>query len=280
MILVTGATGNVGKELVPHLLEAGQEVRVLVRDVRKAAGFDARVDRAIGDLDDRETLHPAMKGIRAVYLIAFEARQIENVIAAARSNGVTQLVRQSTIEAGVIPPIGPGRWHREQEVLIEKSGIAWTHVRPTMLMVNTVGWWADSIRGQGAVFFPGADGRVSPVDPRDVAAVARGVLTRCGHGGRAYDVTGPELVSVAEMVDVLSQVLGRPLRYIDVPEEAAADRMTREGLPPFLVAGLVETLCALRSSRFAYVANTVEQLTGRKGRTYEAWCRENVERFR
>src|SRR5262245_39147711 len=237
MILVTGATGNVGKELVPHLLEAGQEVRVLVRDVGKAAGFDARVDRAIGDLDDRETLHPAMKGIRAVYLIAFEARQIENVIAAARANGVTQLVRQSTIEAGVMPPIGPGRWHREQEVLIEKSGIAWTHVRPTMLMVNTVGWWADSIRDQGSVFFPGGDGRVSPVDPRDVAAVACAVLTRRGHGGRAYDVTGPELLSIGQMVEALSRVLGKPLRYVDVPEQAAAEWMTQEGLPPFLVAG-------------------------------------------
>src|SRR5262245_59678689 len=136
MILVTGATGNVGKELVPLLLEANQEVRVLVRDPERATGLDGRVRRATGDLDQLETLEPAMKGVRAVYLIAFEAHQIDNVIGAAKASGVDRIVRQSTIEAGSAVPLGPGRWHRAQEIMIEESGITWTHLRPTMMMVN------------------------------------------------------------------------------------------------------------------------------------------------
>jgi uncharacterized protein YbjT (DUF2867 family) len=149
-----------------------------------------------------------------------------------------------------------------------------------MMMVNTLQWWAESVRRQRTVFFPGGDGRVSPVDARDIAAVARSVLTQPGHEGRAYDVTGPELLTIGQMVDALSRVLGTPLQYVDVPEQASGEQMTKQGLSPTLVAALVETLGALRSSRFAYVADTVERLTGGRGRTYEAWCRENIDAFR
>ncbi len=279
MILVTGATGNVGRELVPQLLAAGEEVRVLVRGLRRAVHLDDRAERAVGDLDRPETLEPAMVGVRALYLIA-SSRQVANAVAVARVSGVSHVVRQSTIEAGAVPPLGPGRWHREDEVLIESSGIAWTHLRPTMMMVNTIAWWAESICGEGAVFFPGGDGRVSPVDPRDVAAVGRAVLTQRGHEGRAYEVTGPELLTIGRMVEVLSRVLGKPLRYVDIPERAAGVWMAKRGVPLRLVDALVETLGALRSSRFAYVADTVERLTGREGRSFEAWCRENVAAFR
>ncbi len=278
MILVTGATGNVGRELVPQLLEAGEEVRVLVRGLRSAVHLDDRAERAVGDLDRPETLEPAMVGVRALYLIA-SSRQVANAVAVARVSGVSHVVRQSTIEAGAVPPLGPGRWHREDEVLIESSGIAWTHLRPTMMMVNTIAWWAESICGEGAVFFPGGDGRVSPVDPRDVAAVGRAVLTQRGHEGRAYEVTGPELLTIGGMVEVLSRVLGKPLRYVDIPERAAGVWMAKRGVPLRLVDALVETLGAVRTSRFAYVADTVERLTGREGRSFEAWCRENVAAF-
>src|SRR5262249_59612391 len=103
-----------------------------------------------------------------------------------------------------------------------------------MMMSNTIGWWADSISTQGTVFFPGGDGRVSPVDPRDIAAVACVVLTQPAHAGHAYDLTGPQLLTVGEMVATLSRVLGKPIRYIDVPETTAGDWMTKAGMPPIL----------------------------------------------
>lgn len=280
MILVTGATGNVGRELVPQLLDVGEEVRVLVRDPRKAVGLPARAERVTGDLDAPATLRDAMRGVRSVYLIAFETRQVENVVAAARSAGARHIVRQSTIEAGAVPPLGPGTWHREQELVIERSGLAWTHLRPTMLMVNTIGWWAASIRARDTVVFPGGDGRVSPVDPRDVAACAVAVLAQPGHEARAYEVTGPESLTIGEMVAVLSRLLGRPIRYVDMPERAVEGWLIEQGASSALAAALVETLGALRASRYAYVADTVERLTGRKGRTFEAWCREHLGAFR
>ena len=278
MILVTGATGNVGRELVPQLLDAGQKVRVLVRDPAKVEHLGPEVERAHGDLDEPDTLPPALAGVRAVYLIAY-TRQVENVVAAAKRAGVAHLVRQSTVEAGAQPPLGPGTWHREAELVVERSGLAWTHLRPTMMMVNTIQWWAESIRTQGTVIFPGGDGRVSPVDPCDIAAVARVVLTRPGHASRAYEVTGPQLLTIGEMVATLSQVLGKSIGYVDVPEAVAGEWMTKAGMSPKLVAALVETLGSLRTNRFAYVVDTVERLTGDAGRTFEAWCQEHASAF-
>lgn len=119
------------------------------------------------------------------------------------------LVRQSTLEAGAKPPYGPGIWHREAEQAIEDSGLAWAHLRPTM-MSNTVGWWAESIRTRGTMFFPGGEGRVSPVDSDGVAAVAAALLTNRSRAGQAYDVTGPELLTIGDMVAALARV-SRPL---------------------------------------------------------------------
>src|SRR5262245_36661304 len=131
MILVTGATGNVGRELVPQLVAAGEHVRALVRDPKKGALLGAGVELFVGDLEAKETLLAAMEGARAAYLVGLEARQVERALDAARRAGVELLVRQSTIEAGAVPPLGPGRWHREGELLLEASGLHWAHLRPT-----------------------------------------------------------------------------------------------------------------------------------------------------
>jgi uncharacterized protein YbjT (DUF2867 family) len=149
-----------------------------------------------------------------------------------------------------------------------------------MMMANTVQWWAESIRAERRVLFPGGEGRVSPVDARDIAAVARVILTNAGHQGRAYDVTGPKSLTIGDMVSILSRVLNIPIQYVDVPEaEAGVWMVERLGFSPVLAAALVETLGALRASRFPDVADTVRRLTGRDGRSYEAWCRENAEAF-
>ena len=277
MILITGATGNVGRELVEQLLDKGALVRALGRDERKLAVLPDCVERAVGDLDRPETFEAAMQAIERVYIVTPETRQVVNLLEAARRAGVQYVVKQSTIEAD--RSLGPGKWHRQQEELIASSGMDWTFLRPTMMMVNTIEWWSATIKSQSAVYFPGGKGRVSPVDPRDVAAVACAVLTQPGHAGQIYPLTGPESLTIAEMVQVIGRVLGKPLRYVSVPSFAATMWMRRSGLHPYVVKALVETLRALRRSEYAYVTDAVERVSGCKLRSFEMWCRDHITAF-
>jgi uncharacterized protein YbjT (DUF2867 family) len=277
MILVTGATGNVGKELVEQLLAEDARVRVLVRDERKVAHLGNRVERAVGNLDKPETLVAAMRGIGRLFFVTPDTQQVVNLLEIAKQAGVKHVVKQSTIEAD--RSLGPGNWHREQEELIKAAGFAWTILRPTMMMVNTIEWWAATIKSQSAVYFPGGKGKVSPVDPRDVAAVACKVLTRPGHEGQTYELTGPELLTIADMVQILGKVLGKRIRYVNVPVFLAAISLRRFGLPRRVVKGLVETLGALRRSEYAYVTDAVERVGGHRPRTFEGWCRDHIAAF-
>jgi len=277
MILVTGATGNVGKVLANDLTNHGAKVRVLIRDAKRAARFDSHIEVVIGDLDRPETLLPAMKGIDRLYIVTPVTKQVRNLLNAAAQNGVRRVVKQSTIEAG--RSLGPGKWHREQEELIKSMGFAWTFIRPTMFMSNTIEWWSATIKSQNAVYFPGGRGKVPPVDPRDVASVACAVLTQSGHEEKVYEVTGPEAHTIGEMVQILAKALGRPLRYVNVPAFLAAIWLRRFGMSRELVNGLMETLGALRRNEYAYLTDAVERFGGVKPRSFDQWCRENVAAF-
>lgn len=279
MILVAGATGNIGTELIPLLRESGQSIRVLVRDERKVAHLDACVERAVGDLDKPETLLRAVKGVERIFLITFETRQDVNLLEAAKKAGVQHIVKLSTLEA-TEHKIKVGKWHYEREELIRASGLDWTFLRPGMFMSNSIQWWADSIKGQGSVFFPGGKkGKVAPVDPRDVARVAALALAQPGHNGQAYELTGSELFTIGEMVQVISGVLGKPIQYVDIPPIAAKLFMLKSGMDRALVSALMEMLASLRRNEGAIVTDTVQRVTGQPPRTFEAWCREHIKAF-
>lgn len=276
-ILVTGATGRVGKELVEQLLDRGAQVRVLVRDKNKVAHLGDRVEIAVGDLDKPETLAEAMQGVEKLYFVTYHSGQVADLVEAAKKAGVRHIVKQSSTEAE--RSIGLGRLHRDQEELIKGSGMAWTIIRPSMFMTQTIRWWAASIKSRSAVYFPGGKGKVRAIDPRDVAAMACTVLTQPGHEGSIYAVTGPESLTVAEMVGIIGKVLGRRIRYISIPPAFAAIWLRRNGLSKELVKALVQTFEALRRNEYATVTEDVERVTGHKPRGYEAWCRENVAAF-
>jgi len=279
MILVTGATGRIGKELIPLLLESGRSVRVLVRDEKKIAHLDLCIERAIGDLNDPESLLSAMRGVEKVFLVTFETQQDINVIEAAKRVGVQHIVKLSTLEA-TEHKIKVGKWHYEREELIRVSGLDWTFLRPGMFMSNSIEWWSESIKEQGSVFFPGGKkGKVAPVDPHDVARVAAIALTQSGHSKQSHELTGSELFTIGEMVQIIASVLGKPIQYVDIPPFAAKLFMLKSGMDKVLVNALMEMLASLRKNEGSIVTDTVQRVTGNAPGTFEAWCREHLQAF-
>lgn len=279
MILVTGATGNVGSELVRQLLAAEQSVRVLTRDASRVAHLGNQVECAVGDLDKPETLDAAMQGVDRLFLVtaAIGPRQAVNAVGAAKRAGVRHVVKLSSLGAGN-SNLKIAQWHRDREKLIEDSGLAWTFLRPGMFMSNTL-QWAESIKRQSAVYYPGGAGQTAPIDPYDIAAVAAMALTRPGHEGQAYALTGSELLTIGDQVQIIARTLGRPIQYVDVPPSAAAEGMLQSGMNRELVDALVEMFTAVREGGGAFRTDTVQQVTGRPPRSFELWCREHIAAF-
>lgn len=277
-ILLIGATGTVGTELVAELVDKGVAVRALTRDAARADKLGEKVEVVVGDLDDPTTLVRAMHGVERVFLITTGTRQDENALAAARQTGVRHIVKISTQEAGWTPVEGHGHWHKEREDLIRASGLAWTFLRPSMYMSHALSW-ADGIRSDNVVHSAGSNGKLGPVDPRDVAAVAAVALTAPGHENQAYELTGPELLATADMTAVLAEVTGRPIRHVGLSDAEQGAAFAKMGLPEYAVSGLVETFSLIRGGRFAYLTHDVEKVTGVRPRTFEIWAREHAASF-
>ena len=279
MILVTGASGNVGGEIVQQLLALKQPVRVFVRDERKIAHLGQQVECAVGDLEKVETLEAALQGVDHLFLNTggFGTQQDQNAVNAAQRAGVQHVVKLSTFGAGE-PTHAIDQWHYAKEQVLQTSGLAWTMLRPGQFMSNCL-QWAGSIKAQSSVYFPGGEGKVAPIDPRDIAAVAVIALTQPGHAGKAYQLTGPELLTVAEQVQILARLLGKPLHYVDVPPAVADEQMRKAGMPPMLVDALSELTAMLRAGHGAYHTDTVAQVTGRPAHTFEEWGRDNIAAF-
>lgn len=276
MILITGATGNVGRELTQQLLELGQPLRALTRDAGKVSDLEGQMETAEGDLDDPKTIRAALKDVKRIFLVTASTQQDKTVLAAAKEAGVRQIVKLSTFEAVDPQMTEHVKWHREREELIRASGLAWTFLRPTMFMSTALDW-ARTIRQEGVIYFPGGEGKVPPVDPWDVAAVAAAALTKSGHEGQAYALTGPEALSFGDMAEILSKVLGKPVRYQDIPDRTAGEEMHKAGLPDYVVEGLIGTFAAIRTGRLGYPTGDVEKVTGRRPRSFETWCREHIQ---
>ena len=283
VIVVTGATGTVGSEVVRRLAAAGHRVRAVVRDEAAAAArLGPGVEFAPGDLSDPGTLEKALTGATRMYLLSPLVPELPvweaGAIAAAQRAGIRHLVKHSNIGAADDAASRMQRWHRAGEELIENSGMAWTFIRPTGFMTNALAW-AATIRAQGAVYWTGGDGRIAVVDPRDIAAVAVAALTATGHDGKAYDITGPQPLSNAEQTAAIAEAIGRPLRYVDIPEAAARDNMLAMGMPAEIVEGLLEFTAETRTGPDQAVSSAVPDVTGHPARTFTAWAAENAAAF-
>lgn len=279
MYLITGATGNVGKEVVELLVAAKQPVRVLVRDASKVAslGWGSSVEVAVGDFTQPESLARALTGVKAAfYMIAGlgSSDSTRSFVAAAKEAGVQRIVMLSALGASA-PENGLGSHHLEREQIIRDSGLAWTFLRPGMFMSNTFGW-AQSIKSQGAVFSALGDGKVAPIAPRDIAAVAVRALTTRELEGQVIDLTGSEALSTPEQVAILASVLGRELRCVDISIETAVEGMLKSGLPPAVAKGLGVLYQRTRDGHGAFQTDNFERILGRKPTSFADWAREHA----
>jgi uncharacterized protein YbjT (DUF2867 family) len=236
-ILVTGATGNVGKYVVSQLAEAGLDVRALVRNPDKAWLPDG-VEAVRGDLTAPETLEAALEGVESVFLLwpGYAAETAANVVSTIAKHARRVVYLSADVE-DLADDEEPALFHQELERLIRHSGLAWTFLRPGGFASNTLGW-AEQIR-QGLVRWPFGQASRALIHEKDIAAVAVHVLTSAGHTGGKYVLSGPEQLTQAEQVRVIGEVAGHEVRWEDLPlDEAREQLMASWGDPTFVEGAL------------------------------------------
>lgn len=280
MILVTGATGTVGKHVTAELARLGQPVRALVRDTAKAAGLSAEL--AVGDFDDPPSLARALEGCdHAFLLIGLNERNLEQThafLAAAKSAGVSHIVRLSALGAAPQSPILLGRHHAACDAALEASGIGWTILQPANFHQN-VFYSLATIKGQNAMYLPCGEGKVGSIDVRDIAAVAGKALTEEGHMGKTYVLTGHDPISFGDMAQHMSRAAGREIRYVPVAEEAARQAMLGIGMDEWYVEAVLELYGAVRAGYTSLVNGEVERLLGRPPISFAQFASDHAEVF-
>ncbi|MFI8199748.1 NmrA family NAD(P)-binding protein [Streptomyces sp. NPDC085942] len=279
MILVTGATGAVGREVAARLAAAGP-VRILARRPERLGAAGDGVEVVEGAYADRAALDRALRGVASLFLVTNSPTEPddERVAAAAAAAGVRHLVKLSMLaveEPGAADFIT--RRQRENERAIRESGVPWTFVRPRTFMSNTLSW-APGIRSRGVVRALHGDAPVACVDPRDVAAVAVAALTGTGHEGKAYAVSGPEAITAREQTAQLSRALGRPLRFEELGVDAARSALLAK-YPRPVAEAFLESAERQRAGAKAAVVPTVQELTGRPARPYRLWAADHADAF-
>ncbi|WP_230208197.1 SDR family oxidoreductase [Microlunatus sp. Gsoil 973] len=282
MLLITGATGHIGRPLVDQLAQHGVPVRVLVRSLDRAADLPDTVERVQGDLDDLSTLTAAFRNVRRLFLLTpgIGTSMADNALQVAARSGLEQVVLLSSTNVIGDPVPAMGRWHHSREILVRASGIRWTILRPNGFMSN-IFEWLPTLAKHGYVLDATGPGRHAVIDPSDVAAAAAAALTQPGHDGAEYTLTGPESLTTADQAQILGEVLCReiPLREVTTAEEAVRSRFPN-GAPKSLADAVTQAWTLMRADTLGARTDTVQRLTGRPPRTFRRWCEENVEAFR
>ncbi|UFS97019.1 NAD(P)H-binding protein [Nocardia huaxiensis] len=281
MIVITGATGTIGSEIVGQLTARGVRFRAVTRDPARAQLPDG-VEVVRGDYADTASMAAAFAGAEAAFLVGLlgpDYIELDRaLVAAARDAGVRRLVKLSAIGTGD-PALGRvGTWHSTGEQVLRDSGAGWTILRPSTFASNTLSW-ADGIRAGGPVPNLTGAGAQGVIDPRDVSAVAVEALLSDAHAGRIYTLTGPAALTTHDQAAVLSAALGRELEVFDVPHETAREHMLSAGMSEEFADGALAGQEYVRAGRNAIVTDDVAQVLGRAPRTYAEWVRDHVSAF-
>jgi (4-alkanoyl-5-oxo-2,5-dihydrofuran-3-yl)methyl phosphate reductase len=272
MILITGATGNVGSELTTALIpaQAGQ-IRILTRN--PDAVFPDGIQKVVADLGDSD-LAPVLEGVHAVFLLTdglHIAAHDHRLVAAARLASVERIVKLSVLGVGHDATDPITTMHRASEEAIRDSGIEWTFLRPTAFMSNALNW-APTIIADQVVHAPFAVGRAAVVDPADIAAVAAACLTHDGHHQQVYELTGPEPLSPPDQVTILGRVLGRDLRYVETDPAATVAQWVSYGTPEELANAVIEQFRSTLEPYNSKPTGDITAVTSRPARSFADWA--------
>jgi uncharacterized protein YbjT (DUF2867 family) len=278
MILVTGATGTIGGEVVRLLAGRGERVRAMTRTPARQRP-ERGVEVVYGDYTEPDSLAAAATGVSALFLLSAPGPALPAhdtaMLAAAVAAGVRTVVKLSN--TGAADP-RLGGWHRPGEQAVRDSGLTWTIVRPPAYASNALRWAAAVRAGEPVPNLTGS-GTQGVVDPRDVAAVAVAALTARTHDGRTYTVTGPRLLSVPDQVAVLGEVLRRDLRTVDVPPDAARAGMLDAGMDPAFVDVVIAGAAFVAAGGDAVLTDDVARVTGRPPRDFRTWVGDHRAAF-
>ena len=285
MILVTGATGLNGSELVRRLSARGVRVRGLVRDTAKAGALAAlpNVEIVTGDMALPETLSEALQGVERAMLISSSAPVMldvqSNFIEAARKAGVKHVVKLSGIMPERDSPFRFARMHGEIERRLEESGMAFTHLRAGEFF-PVYFRQVRNIVAKGALMLPMEDARIASIDIGDIAEVAATILTSPGHEGKIYPLTGPEALSMAEVAEKLSAATGKPIRYVNVAPEEAKNANLAAGMPPYMADALFELFAERRRGKESQVSAVIPTIFGWQPTRFDEFAARNAAIFR
>jgi uncharacterized protein YbjT (DUF2867 family) len=298
-ILVTGATGTLGSQVVKQLLSAKGKEDVNIKAAARSSNDNTfeglnKVQVVQLDYNNPSTLAAALKGVDKLFLLTpFQSNMVDltsNLVNEAKNARVKYIVKQSVMGADVEPGITPGILHRQAEKIIEESKISFTFLRPNFFMQNFVNFYSHSIKTQGAFYVPAADAKVSFVDVRDIAAVAVQALVttttndggggRDKHKGKAYNITGGEALSYGQAAEIISNEVGKKVSYVNVSDEDARKGMKDIGMDEWTVNSMIELFEITRAGYVSTISPVVEQVTGNKPISFSQFVKDYVEVFR
>ena len=278
MIFVSGANGNIGRQVVSELLKKGSQIRVGATKPEVAARKDG-VEVVAFDYTRPETFAPALAGVSKLFVVSPMNHDLirgeAEVVKAAKAAGVKHVVRSSVFSAGRGCTLN--EWHGEADEALRAAGIPFTILKPNSFMQNLLNFFGASIKGQNAFYYPAKDSHLSHIDTRDIGFAAATVLTSDGHEGKSYELTGREALSFHDVAKILTQVLGRTISYIDPGTEAFRSAMLGYGMPGWAVDALVDYLRFCIAGGAAPVTHDFQQLTGRAPISYEQFVRDHAE---
>jgi uncharacterized protein YbjT (DUF2867 family) len=283
MILITGASGSVGKVVLREAIRKESKVRAMYRSKEEAAKAPSGCEPALADYADKQSLSKALNGVSSVYVVCSPIPQLveleSKMLDACKEAGVKHVVLNSALGAGDYAKSFPS-WHRKVEDKLQGMGLSYTILRPNGFLQNIVTYNAPSIRAQGAFYAAMGDAKVSYLDVSDIAVVAVKAAQGEAHAGKTYELNGPEAISNQELAKRISRAAGRTVNFVDIPESAQREAMLATGIPEWQVTALLELQQYYKQGGGAKTDGLLQSLIGRAPVTLDQYLTANAKEFR